>query len=185
MGLSFRSSKIASRAVKKPIRILVPIDVGNCPLEVFAHLNRFAGEHPTIVTLLHVVKAASGATILSEGALTRPRDFLQKLAKRFLNRALPAQSKVRVGRPAEEIIAEAEAQRADLILMTSYKGSSFGARPFDTEIRGRVMSEAPCKVSILHVRTRFNCDKQWDLLEEIVAALDYVGLLKPMHPLAK
>jgi hypothetical protein len=67
-------------------------------------------------------------------------------------------------------------------MLTSHKDFSAGKRPLEPGIVGSVLGADPCVISLLHLRTSFNCEAQWELVDELVAALDYVGLLKPVKP---
>jgi nucleotide-binding universal stress UspA family protein len=72
---------------------------------------------------------------------------LRSLAKLFFNGELPHIG-VRVGKPHEEILAEAESGQAELIVMASPKSSRsrWQFRPTTVE---RVVRHAPCLVLVL------------------------------------
>jgi nucleotide-binding universal stress UspA family protein len=162
-----------------PCRILLPIDVAQCPLEVFASVNKFARDHRTTLELLHVLGATGAQVGGGERAAAAARGHLERLSQKFFSPALEPRLRVRAGNPAGEIVAEAEESGAELILLTSYRGSSLWKPPVHPGIAERVRGAVDCAVRILQVRTRFNCEQQWEQLDEIVAALDYVGLLRP------
>ena len=166
----------------KTRRILLPIDIAKCPLEVFAYVNKFADDSLTTITLLHVVRAMAPGTKGLEGNAPAVEKHLERLARKFIRSRAAPRLCVRVGEPAEEILAEARQSQADLIVLTSYKDLSVWNRPFQPGIIGKVLSAEPCAISVLRVRTYFNCQEQWEVVDEIVAALDYVGLLKAAKP---
>ncbi len=159
--------------LRRSRRTLLPLDIKNCPLEVFPLVNEFAGGHGTSLTLLHVLSA--GAPELGRWAEAQ----LERLARRFLSLNLAPRLRIRLGSPAPEILAEASETNADLIILTRYKSPSPRTAPSQPGIAEQVMNAAPSRSLRLEVRTRFNCETQWEIVDEVVAALDYVGLLKP------
>ena len=166
------------RTMTKPRRILLPINIAKCPLEVFSDVNKFAGDPPATITLLHVVKGKTPDAI----GLAAVEKHLENLARKFINPRLSPRLCVRVGEPALGILAEVNESNADLIVLTSYQDLSVWNRPLRPGIVGEVLSAEPCAISLLHVRTHFNCEEQWEVVDEIVAALDYVGLLRSVKP---
>jgi len=170
--------------VMVPGRVLIPVDLTKCPLETFSYVNEFAPHHRVNITLLHVVNLCAAVpdnrafNVLSQDA----RTHLERLAERFLDPRLPVRLRVRVGKPAEEILAEAKEANVDLILLTSYGGCSFWKRPFRPRIVEKVLRASPCNATLLHVRTRFNCEEDWGCVDAIVSALSYTGLFKPPEP---
>ena len=98
---------------------------------------------------------------------------LKQLSERFLNPNLCVRLRVRVGRPAPEILAEARGSNVDLIVLTSYGGWSFWKRPFQPRIVEKVVRDAPCNATLLRVRTRFDCEEDWTCVDDIISALEY------------
>jgi nucleotide-binding universal stress UspA family protein len=166
----------------KPSRILLPIDIAKCPLEVFSYVNKFAGDSQTTITLLHVLSAMTPDTKGHEKYLSTADKHLERLASRFISANLLRHLRVRVGEPAQEILAEIKDSNADFAVLTTYKDLPLGKRPLQPGVVGKVLGVKPCAFSLLHVRTHFNCDEQWGVVEEIVAALAYVGLLRSHEP---
>ena len=95
----------------KPERILLPLDIRKCPLEVFSVANGFARHPGATVILLHVVTlniAAPEKRVYEE--LGRDAHwYLERLARGCLHPGVATTIRVRVGKPAEEILAEAAA----------------------------------------------------------------------------
>ena len=114
-------------------------------------------------------------------AVPAAKEHLERLASRFVSSNISTCSCVGVGNPAEQILAHARQSGADMIILPSYKDWSLAQLKLRPGAVGQVLNSAPCNVSLLHVRTHFNCEEQWALVEDIVAALDYVGLLKPTN----
>ncbi len=163
-----------------PGRILLPVDITKCPLEVFSFINKFASDHRVTVILLHVVNLN---VMVLENRVVEDLSFmaeqhLKRLSEKFLNPDLSVRLRVRVGKPAQEILAEAKESNVDLIILTSYGGCSFWKRPFQPRIVEKVLHAAPCNATLLHVRTRFNCEEDWSYADDIVSALGYTGLLR-------
>jgi nucleotide-binding universal stress UspA family protein len=177
----YRKSESSSNAPQRttPRRILLPIDVAKCPLEVFPFLNELAEEHEAAVNLLHVLSGQSENREFQEDSARAAEKQLEQLALKFVNSHLALRTDVRIGSPAEAILSEAARSRVDLIVLTSYGSSTVGKRPIRSLIVRAVLDAAPCNITILPVRTSFNCAQQWELVDEIVKALNYVGLLKP------
>jgi nucleotide-binding universal stress UspA family protein len=167
-----------------PGRILLPVDITKCPLEVFSFVNKFANEHRVTVILLHVVNlnAMVPDNRVFDALSGAAGQHLKRLAEKFLNPDLSVRLRVRIGRPAQEILAEARESNVDLIVLTSYGGCSSWKRPFQPRIVEKVIRAVPCNATLLHVRTRFNCEEDWGCVDEMVAALEYTGLRKPPMP---
>ena len=104
---------------------------------------------------------------------------LDQLAGKFIKPRFTSRIAIRVGTPAEEILAEVRQSKVNLIVLTSYGDSSLWKRPIRSKTVQTVLAAAPCDITLLPVRTWFNCEQQWELVDEIVRALDYVGLLRP------
>lgn len=162
-------------------KILLPIDLAQCPLEVFPFVNNLARRRRATVTLLHVLTPEILELRLLDTALATAKEYLDRLARKFVHPELALQSHVRLGQPAHEIITEAQEIGAKVIVLTSHDAAPRGKRHSSSAIVENVLGAAPCHVSHLLVRTHFNCELQWDLVDEVAAALDYVGLLKPLR----
>jgi len=165
-----------------PRRILLPIDIANCPLEVFCFVNRFAKDSDVTVTLLHVVtlNVVPMRNGIYEELCREAEQHLEKLAKKFVRPALSVRMCVRAGKVAAEIVAEAKEWNADLIILSSHQKSAWkkACLRFVPGTIETVMRRADCSVTLLQVKTHFDCQQQWAFVDEIIAALNYVGLLK-------
>lgn len=131
-------------------RVLVPLDLLRGSPNVLEFVQNLAMESPLSVTLLHVVDVNI--------ALVRPSVYdelcaeaeaaLRKLAKLFFGTAKAARVAVRVGNVSDEIVAEAKAGSADMIVLcgpTSRKRFSL----FRSRTTRRVLSGAPCATVVL------------------------------------
>jgi nucleotide-binding universal stress UspA family protein len=162
----------------KPERILVPLDVASCPVEVFRAVNGFAERPGVTILLLHVVNlniVAPENRVYDE--LGRDADWhLKRLAGKCLNPGASILTRVRFGKPAEEIVVAAKEEDADLIVLPMHRGS-FCKRMFTflaPQIIQHVIQEAPCGVCLVEAKTRFNCEKLWGRpFIEIAATPEY------------
>jgi nucleotide-binding universal stress UspA family protein len=161
-----------------PRNILLPVDITKCPREVFSFIDKFANQHRVTVTLLHVVNlnAMVPDNRVFDAHLCAAGQHLKRLAEKFLNPDLSVRLRVRVGRPAPEILAEAMESNVNLIVLTSYGGCSVWKRPFKPRIVEKVLRAAPCNATLLHVRTRFNCEEDWGCGGGVISALGNTGV---------
>jgi nucleotide-binding universal stress UspA family protein len=156
----------------KPERILLPIDVARCPLEVFDLVNGFARRPEVTVILLHVVNLniLAPENRVYEELSQEAQWYLEGLANRHLHPIASTITHVRVGKPADEILAEAKAESVDLIILPTY-GPSFWNRlkglwrnvcvqPVST-LAQKVIREATCGVFVVLAKTRLNCERAW------------------------
>jgi len=153
-------------------RVLVPIDITRCPLEVFEVLNGFAQEREVTAILLHVVclRVAAPENRVYDELVQEARWYLQRLADRHIDCSASTLIRIRIGNPAEQILAEAKAESATLILLPSF-GPSFWNRlkllwkpacgAVLSSLAGKLTREAPCGVFVLPARTSFNCERTW------------------------
>src|ERR1035438_5194265 len=133
-----------------PERILIPVDIRKCPLEVFSAANGLANQPGANVTLLHVVTLNIGMPEkgVYEALARDAHAHLKRLARGCLRPGITTVTRVRFGKPAEEILTEAAAGNIDLIVLPSYPPSFlrrlFG--PILPRVVERVIREAPCGV---------------------------------------
>ena len=155
----------------KPERILVPIDTARCPIEVFARINAFAARPGVTIILLHVVNlnlAAMDRRIEEELCKDAQR-HLERLAAKYVHSEASIVVRVRTGRPVAEILAEAEAQNADLMILGTSESWQQKARPplrwltaaVFPGVVGKLVRLALCPLLIVHAQTFFDCEKQW------------------------
>jgi nucleotide-binding universal stress UspA family protein len=156
----------------KPERILLPIDVTRCPLEVFDLVNGFAKRPEVTLVLLHAVNLnIQGApNRLYKELAEEAHWYLGRLAESHIHPTASTLTHVRLGWPADEILAEAKAENVDLIILPTY-GPSFWNRlkglwtnayvPPVSDLAARLIREAACGVFVVLAKTRFNCEKAW------------------------
>lgn len=156
----------------KPEKILLPVDVNRCPVEVFELVNGFAKRPEVTVILLHVVhlNIAAPANRIYADLGREAQCYLERLAGKHVHPIATAVAHVRTGAPAEEILAEAKAESVDLIILPTY-GPSFlnrlrglwkpASQPVASRLVERLIREAQCGVFVVMAKTRFNCEKAW------------------------
>jgi hypothetical protein len=71
--------------------------------------------------------------------------------------------RVRFGKPAEEILAEAATGNADLIVLPSYPPSLWSRllAPILPRVVEQVIRKAPCRVFLASPQDRFDCEDVW------------------------
>jgi nucleotide-binding universal stress UspA family protein len=146
-------------------RILLPLDIRKWPVEVFSVANSFAKQPGVTVTLLHVVtlNIAAPEKGVYEQLGREAHWHLERLARKCLRPGVAAITRVRFGKPAEEILAEAVAGNIDLVVLAA-KPPSFWSRffaPILPRVVERVIREATCGVFMTTATKCFNCEKLW------------------------
>jgi nucleotide-binding universal stress UspA family protein len=130
-------------------RILAPVNLEQNSFDALHFVAGLAGEMAVCATLLYVAElniSAPERRVYDELCRENERR-LRSLAKLFFDGEPPYVS-VRVGKPHEEILAEAESGQAVLIVMASPKSSraKWQFRPTTVE---RVVRKAPCLTLVL------------------------------------
>ena len=139
--------------------ILVPIDFSDCSKKALQYALPFAKEHQAALTLLYVVPPAYGAA--EYGAI----DYAQleasmreggekELAKLVVDEVrgeVAADTLVRVGSPAREILETARSLPADLIVISTH-GRTGLKHVFLGSVAEHVVQRAPCPVFVVRER---------------------------------
>lgn len=146
-------------------RILVPIDMEKCPVEVFELINSFARQPEVAVILLHVrsLNIMAPDNRVYEELDQEARCHLERLARKHLRANICTRVQLRAGNPAKEILAEAAAQEADLIIMSAPPRSfwkRFFCRMVAPTVRN-VAREAVCGVLVVVPETDFDSQHAW------------------------
>ena len=156
----------------KPERILLPIDIHRCPLEVFELVNGFAKGPEVTVILLHVVNLNILApdTRVYDELGQEAKFYLQRLVDKHIRPIVTTIAHVRTGSPAEEILSEAMCEGAELIILPTF-GPSFWKRlmalwkpastPIISTLTQKIIREATCGVFVVQAKTRFDCERAW------------------------
>jgi nucleotide-binding universal stress UspA family protein len=165
-------SKAELPRAMKPEKILLPVDVTQCPLEALDLVNGLASRPEVTVILLHVVNLniVAPENRVYDELEREARWHLERLADRYIVPLASTLTHVRTGNLADEILAEASAERADLIIMPSY-GPSFWDRlravwkpstgSIVSPLAEKIIRQAPCGVFVAPAKTRVNCERVW------------------------
>ncbi len=131
-------------------RILIPVNLPKGPFDALQFAQGLADEVPVHVTLLNVVNLN---VVRVEGRIynevcAESEATLKKLAKHFFSDSPSVRINVRVGRPHEEIVAEASAELSELIILASPKPARW-KRFLGSGTVERVVRNAPCPTLVL------------------------------------
>jgi nucleotide-binding universal stress UspA family protein len=131
-------------------RILVPVNLPKSSFNSLLFAQGLANEVPIHLTLLNVVNlnvARLESRIYNE-VCAESEAALKKLAKLFFGDSPSVRINVRVGRPHEEILAEADAELSELIIMASPKPACW-KRILSLGTVERVVRNARCPTLVL------------------------------------
>jgi nucleotide-binding universal stress UspA family protein len=131
-------------------RILIPVNLLKGSFDALQFAQGLAGEVPIHVTLLNVVNlnvVMVESRIFNE-VCAENEAALKKLAKHFFGDNPSVRINVRVGQPHEEIVAEADAELSELIIMASPKPSRW-KRFLGLGTVERVVRTARCPTLVL------------------------------------
>jgi nucleotide-binding universal stress UspA family protein len=155
----------------KPERILLPLDVRECPLDVFPFVEGLARRPEVTLILLQVINTniAVDNRIHKDLALEACW-YLERLAQQYVHPITATLLHARIGDPAEQILQEAEAEEVDLIilpvcepsfwcrLVSVWKPGNCRLVPLLAE---RIIRDSACGVFVASTRARFDCEKAW------------------------
>ena len=131
-------------------RILVPVNLPKSSFNSLLFAQGLANEVPIHLTLLNVVNlnvARLESRIYNE-VCAESEAALKKLAELFFGDSPSVRINVRVGRPHEEILAEADAELSELIIMASPKPACW-KRILSLGTVERVVRNARCPTLVL------------------------------------
>ena len=131
-------------------RILIPVNLLKGSFDELQFAQGLADEVPIHVTLLNVVNlnvVKLEYRIFNE-VLAESEAGLKKLAKHFFGDSPSVRINVRMGRPHEEIVAEASTELSELIIMAGPKPSRW-KRLLGLGTIEHVVRNAPCPTLVL------------------------------------
>ena len=149
----------ASRAAPTPLRlkrILVPIDFSDCAKKALRYAIPLAKEHEAAITLLYVVPpdyavgeygGIAYAALHDEARATGERD-LAALAIDEVRGEVPAETVVRSGSPAFEIVETAKTLPADVIVISTH-GRTGLKHVLLGSVTEHLVRRAPCPVLVV------------------------------------
>jgi nucleotide-binding universal stress UspA family protein len=136
--------------------LLVPVDFSDSSVRALHHAVDLATESHGSLIILHVVPADYGWLAIGreesrdlDKALQRQAvDRLRALANAHVRQNVPVDLEVRLGRPAEEIVAAATESKCDLIVLST-RGDTGLDRYLIGSVADRVARLAPCPVFLM------------------------------------
>ena len=136
--------------------VLVPVDFSKSSIDALRHAARLIRASRSPLTILYVVPADYGwlgigqesGRDLDEASQRQAAQQLQAVANKILPRSVDATLEVRIGRPAEEIIAAATEAKSQLIVMSTH-GRGVVDRLLIGSVAERVARLAPCPVLLM------------------------------------
>lgn len=151
-----RRAKSVRRRKAGARRLLVPVDFSDSSLRALRHAAKLAAESGGSLVIVHVVPADYGLLGIGRKEFRDLDKLLQRQAAARL-RALPGAQirknvpvdlEVRIGQPAEEIIAAANESKCDLIVIST-RGITGLDRYLIGSVADRVVRFAPCPVILM------------------------------------
>jgi nucleotide-binding universal stress UspA family protein len=137
-------------------RVLVPVDFSDSSLRALRYAVGLAMKFHASLTVVHVVPADYGLLGIGQEASreydetlqSQAGDQLRALAKTHIPQRVAADLEVRLGRPAEEIVAAAAESKADLILLSTHGHTGLDLYLIGS-VADRVARLAPCPVFLM------------------------------------
>ena len=129
-------------------RILVPVENTRTDRGILAHVRTLARHCNASIVLIHVADGFAARNLaqldLRESEeMRRDRAYLDAIAEELIAEGLPCEAVLACGNPADEIVAAAGREQADLIAMATH-----GHRGLNDLIRGSVASEVRHRTSV-------------------------------------
>lgn len=151
-----KSAKSIRRHGAKARRLLVPVDFSDSSLRALRYAVGLAAESGGSLTIVHVVPADYGLLgigreefrDLDKSLQRQAANRLRTLADAHVRQNVPADLEVRLGRPAEEIVAAASESKSDLIVLSTH-GLTGLDRYLIGSVADRVARLAPCPVFLM------------------------------------
>ena len=139
-----------------PRRILVPVDFSDSSARALRHATKRAAESRGSLIIVHVVPADYGWSGIGRNELRdldrslqrQAADRLRAFAEENVGDDVAADLEIRVGQPAEQIIAAAHDSKCDSITLST-RGLTGLDRYLIGSVAHRVAQLAPCAVVLL------------------------------------
>jgi nucleotide-binding universal stress UspA family protein len=150
------ATRTAVKSALKLKQILVPIDFSDCSKKALQYALPLAKEHEAALTLLYVVPPAYGAgeyggidyAQLEASMREGGERELAKLAVDEVCGEVPADTRVRIGSPAANILEVARSLPADLIVISTH-GRTGLKHVVLGSVAEHVVQRAPCPVFVV------------------------------------
>jgi nucleotide-binding universal stress UspA family protein len=144
-------------------RVLIPLDGSELAEAILPFAERVAGPADAEVILLRVVEPLSVVAGLGTGGVVVPdalvlhqveaRRYLDEMAKRLEARGLRVRTVLGLGTPADEVLATAKTEKADLIAMTTHGRRGLWRAALGS-VAEEVLRSAPVPVLMVRKSTR-------------------------------
>ena len=149
----------------KANRLLLPLDLAKCPLELFPRANGFAKPFEREIVLLHVLERRTNAMPggFNDMTIRQAERQLERIGRDYLRPTVGTVFRVLTGTPHEEILREATAANADLLLSPTFAPSlweKWTGRECGLTARNLV-GNAPCRIFVVDMQKHFNCFRHW------------------------
>jgi nucleotide-binding universal stress UspA family protein len=162
-----KPARQSRRARVKPQRILVPVDFSDSSARALRHAAQRAAESDGSLIVLHVVPADYGwsgigrdeSRDVDRSLQRQAADRLRAFADENVSDDVPADLEVRLGQPAEEIVAAARDSKCDSIVLST-RGLTGLDRFLIGSVAHRVSQLAPCPVVLIRPGKRSPGRKQ-------------------------
>jgi len=160
------SSKSRPARIRRRL-ILVPVDFSDSSARALRHAAKRAAESGGSLIIVHVVPADYGwsgigreeSRDLDRSLQRQAADRLRAFANENVGDNVSADLEVRVGQPAEEVIAAARDSKCDSIMLST-RGLTGLDRYLIGSVAHRVAQLAPCPVVLLRPGKRVRGRKQ-------------------------
>src|SRR5258708_12257258 len=103
----------------KPERILLPLDIRKCPLEIFSLIRAFSTRPEVTLILLHVLHVSidtSDERVSAELA-HQAKQYLRRLAQQFLHPTSSTLIHIRIRQTPEHILQDTKSNALQLIIL--------------------------------------------------------------------
>jgi nucleotide-binding universal stress UspA family protein len=165
--MKMKTSTQSRSARAKPQRILVPVDFSDSSARALRHAANQATESGASLIIVYVVPADYGwlgigrdeSRDVDRSLQRQAADRLRAFADENVGEKVPAEMEVRVGQPAEEIVAAARESKCDSIMLST-RGLTGLDRYLIGSVADRVARQAPCPVVLVRPGKRSPARKQ-------------------------
>ena len=131
-----------------PRNILCAVGIQEVSYLVAGFAAELAAQHNARLTLQHVIRPQARAKVLSDRSVNRIEADLLALVPPELQGMITVRANVVLGDPTEELLYQAKAQPADLIVLGAHGASAFAAATHHGVVY-RVLAHAHCPVITL------------------------------------
>jgi nucleotide-binding universal stress UspA family protein len=131
-------------------RILVPVTFGHAALDALSFVQGLSGEVPVEATFLHVVNlnVCLPERRVHDEICHEHESRLYRMVRPVFHDDQMPRLRVRIGKPHEEILAEARSEMSGLIIMVS-PATSWKRRWFHSATVDHVVRNSSCPVLVL------------------------------------